>query len=140
MWHLTEVACWRFIFLTVLKNFCDCKSLSRVTFGESSSLKLIGKEGSVKGVCMKFILPTVLMNFVRSAFSSARVGYSNPLVTEVHLPGGIEGLLRDRSPRSAMPYHEARLTPGTDLPERFSSHIPFLRSSWNLTCFGQLDT
>ena len=24
--------------------FCECKSLSRVTFGESSSLKLIGKE------------------------------------------------------------------------------------------------
>ena len=48
--------------------FSECQSLSRVTFGESSSLKLIGKE----------------------AFKSSGV-------TEIHIPDGIERLLRDGS-------------------------------------------
>ena len=46
--------------------FCRCKSLSRVTFGESSSLKLIGKE--------------------------AFIGCG---VVEIHVPDGIERLLMD---------------------------------------------
>ena len=48
--------------------FYDCQNLSRVTFGESSSLKLIGK----------------------AAFNGSGV-------REIHIPDGIEQLLRDRS-------------------------------------------
>ena len=51
--------------------FCNCKSLSRVTFGESSSLKLIGK----------------------NVFNSSGV-------REIHVPDGVENLLRNTVPPS----------------------------------------
>ena len=70
-----KVAYARFIFRMVLKNlvksaFSWCKSLSHVTFGESSSLKLIGKGAfSESGVC------------------------------EIHIPDGVEVVPCDASPR-----------------------------------------
>ena len=96
------------------KCFYECESLSHVTFGESSSLKLIGKmaffgsgltcfclPGSVSSIggssfpdcslkdlievaCSRFIFRTVFKNFVSPPFPSARIFRVLHLVSLLH--------------------------------------------------------
>ena len=64
--------------------FSSCKSLSRVTFGESSSLKLIERGHSIEVAWSRFIFLTVLKNFVSCAFTCARVFRVLHLVNLLH--------------------------------------------------------
>ena len=93
-------------------SFRNCKSLSCVTFGESSSLKLIGS-GAFQGSGVREIhIPDGVEELREDSFcnckSLSRVtfGESSSLkligrhafrgsdVVEIHVPNGIEGLLR----------------------------------------------
>ena len=97
------------------KCFCVCESLLRVTFDESSSLKLIGKEvfnGSgvveihtpdgVVELCEKcFCVCESLLRVTFDESSSLKlIGkevFNGSGVVEIHIPDVIERLVRDRS-------------------------------------------
>ena len=96
------------------KCFCECKSLSRVTFGESSSLKLIGKKAflgsgvveihipdSVEGLCEKCFYECRSLSRVTFGDSSSlkligKEAFLGSGVVEIHIPDRIERLLTDR--------------------------------------------
>ena len=90
--------------------FYKCKSLSRVTFGESSSLKLIGKKAFYgSGVC-EIRIPDRVEELCESCFSEckilSRVTFGEPSslksigwqafgqsgVVEIHIPDSVEEL------------------------------------------------
>ena len=99
--------------------FLECKRLSRVTFGESSSLKLIGKGSFRRSGVQEIHIPDGVEKLCEECFhectSLSRVtfGESSSLklighlafkfsgVTEIHIPNGIERLLRYR--RAGLP-------------------------------------
>ena len=96
--------------------FYECWFLSRVTFGESSSLKLIGKEAFYGSCVVEIHIPDSVEELCESCFSECRrlsrvtFGESSSLkligkeafrgtgIVEIQIPDGVEELPCDHSP------------------------------------------